>query len=106
MLKKSALSLFGLAVLLICLNPPKASARVIVGLGPVYPYPVRIYRPRPFVYVAPAPYIGYRPYPYVYAPAYVRPGWDYRPGFYANRYWGPRRFEHREFVERRPYWRR
>lgn len=104
MLKKSAISLLGLVVLLICLNPPKASAGVVVGLGPVYPHPVRVYRPRPFVYAAPAPYIAYRPYPYVYAPAYVRPGWDRRPSFHAD--WGPRRFEHREFVERRPYWRR
>jgi len=35
----------------------------------------------------------------------LRPGWGYRPGFYENRHFD-RRFEHREFVERRPYWRR
>jgi hypothetical protein len=108
MLKKSALAIFGLAVMLVCLNPPKANAGVVVAFGPAYPAPVRVYRPQPFVYVAPQPYVVYRsyPYPYAYGPTYVRPGWGYRPGFYDHGRFESRRFEHREFVERRPYWRR
>ena len=40
-LKKTALSLFGFAVMLICVNPPKANAGVVVSIGgPVYPRPV------------------------------------------------------------------
>jgi len=98
--KKTALSLFGLAVLLICLNPPQAHAGVVVSLGPVYPRPVYV---RPYPYVAPVPYVAYAPAPYVYGPTYVRPGFG--PGYYRPGYWGPRRFEHRDYV-RRPYWRR
>jgi len=100
MLKKTALSLFGLAVMLICFNPPQAHAGVVVSIGPTYPRPVYV---RPYRYVAPVPYVAYRPAPF-YAPTYVRPGWGYRPGFYAPRY--VPRYEHRVFVERRPYWRR
>ncbi len=103
MLKKTALSLFGLAVMLICFNPPQAHAGVVISVGPSYPRPVYV---RPYRYVAPVPYVAYRPAPYFYAPTYVRPGWGYRPGFYDNRRFESRRFEHREFVERRPYWRR
>jgi hypothetical protein len=100
-LKKTALSLFGLAVMLICLNPPQAHAGVVVQLGPVFPRPVYV---RPYSYVAPVPYVAYAPAPYVYGPAYVRPGFG--PGYYRPGYWGPRRFEHRDYVVRRPYWRR
>jgi hypothetical protein len=103
MLKKTALSLFGLVVMLICFNPPQARAGVVVTFGPVYPRPVYV---RPYRYVAPVPFVAYRPGPYFFGPSYVRPGWDYRPGFYENRYFAPRRFERREFVVRRPYWRR
>ncbi|MGH9503314.1 MAG: hypothetical protein ACRD20_10745 [Terriglobales bacterium] len=110
MLKKSALWLFGLALMLVCLNPPKANAGVVVAFGPVNPYPVRVYRPRPYVYVAPQPYIAYGPSPYAYPPVYVHPDWRYRPGFYADRDWDrgrdARRFEHREFGARRLYGRR
>ena len=61
-LRKTALSLFGLAVMLICVNPPKANAGVVVSIGgPVYPRPVYV---RPYRYVAPVPYIAYRPDPY------------------------------------------
>src|SRR5450432_457424 len=102
MLKKTALSLFGLVVMLICINPPQAHAGVVVSFGPVYRRP---YYVSPYRYVAPVPYVAYQPAPYYYAPAYVRPGWGYRPGFYANPYFVPR-FEHREFAGRRPYWRR
>ncbi|HEX3353716.1 MAG TPA: hypothetical protein VHS34_12905 [Terriglobales bacterium] len=111
MLKKAALSLFGLAVMLVCINPPQANAGVIVQLGPTYPRPVYV---RPYPYVAPSPYVAYGPNPYVYGPVFARPHWDY-PGYYRPvyrpGYWGPRRFEHREFehrefVGRRPYWRR
>jgi hypothetical protein len=113
MLKKTALSLFGLVVMLICINPPQAHAGVVIALGPTYPRPVYV---RPYPYVAPVPYVAYGPGPYAYGPGpyaygpvYVRPHWDY-PGYYyrpefRSGYWGPRRFEHREFVERRP-WRR
>ena len=104
MLKKTALSLFGLVVMLICINPPQAHAGVVIALGPTYPRPVHV---RPYGYVAPPPYFAYGPNPY--GPVYVRPRWDY-PGYYRRDYvrpefWGPRRFEHREFVERHP-WRR
>jgi hypothetical protein len=105
MLKKSALSLFGLAVMLICINPPQAHAGVVVAIGPVYPRPVYV---RPYSYVAP-PYIAYAPGPYAYGPVFVRPSFGYpgyyRPNYYRSGYWGPRRFEHREYMVRRPYWR-
>ncbi len=103
-LKKTALSLFGLAAMLLCFNPPPAHAGVVVSFGSAYPRPVYV-RPYPYRYVAPAPYVAYRPDPYFYAPTYVRPGWGYRPGFYAAPRYVPR-YEHRVFVERRPYWRR
>jgi hypothetical protein len=47
MLKKTALSLFGLVVMLICINPPQAHAGVVVSFGPVYrrPYYVSILLP-------------------------------------------------------------
>jgi hypothetical protein len=102
MLKKTALSMFGLVVMLICFNPPQAHAGVVVSFGAVYPRPVYV---RPYAYVAPVPYVAYGSAPYFYGPTCVRPGWGYRPGFYENRHFD-RRFEHREFVERRPYWRR
>jgi hypothetical protein len=106
MLKKTALSLFGLVVLLICFNPPQAHAGVVISVGPTYPRPVYVRR---YGYVAPVPYVAYRPATYYgptyYAPTYVRPGWGYRPGFYENRHFVPR-YEHREFVEHRGYWRR
>ena len=63
MLKKTALSLFGLVVMLICFNPPQAHAGVVVSFGPVYPRPVYV---RPYRYVAPVPYVAYRPAPYFY----------------------------------------
>ncbi len=107
MLKKAALSLFGLVVMLICINPPQAHAGIVVAIGSVYPHPVYV---RPYQYVAPAPYFAYGPNPYAYGPVFVRPGFGYpgyyRPDYYRSGYWGPRRFEHREFVVRRPYWRR
>ena len=105
MLKKTALSLFGLVAMLIFVNPPQAHAGVVIAIGPAYPRPVYV---RPYRYVAPVPYVAYRPAPYytpgVYAPVYVRPGWGYRPGFYARPYIAPR-YEHHEFVERH-HWRR
>ena len=76
-LKKAALSLFGLAVVLICINPPQAHAGVVVAIGgPVYPRPVYV---RPY-YVAP-PYVAYAPRPYANGPVFVRPGFGY-PGYY------------------------
>ncbi len=106
MLKKTALLVFGLAAMLVCINPPQASAGVIITLGPTYPRPVRVYAPPPYAYVAPGPYIAYRPYPYAYAPAYVYPGPAFYPRYYRHGYWVPRRYERREFVVRHPYWRR
>jgi len=106
MLKKTALSLFGLVAMLIFVNPPQAHAGVVIAFGPAYPRPVYV---RPFRYVAPVPFVAYRPAPLFYGPTYVRPyvrpGWGYRPGFYARPYIAPRPL-HREFVVRRPYWRR
>ena len=107
MLKKIALSLFGLAVMLVAINPPQADAGVVVQLGPVFPRPVYV---RPYPYVAPAPYVAYAPGPYVYGPAYVRPGWGYpgyyRPGYVRPGYWGPRRIERHEFIDHHFYRRR
>jgi hypothetical protein len=107
MLKKAALSLVGLAAMLVCINPPQAHAGVVVAIGgPGYPRPVYV---RPYTYVAP-PYVAYAPRPYAYGPVFVRPGFGY-PGYYRPNYdqpgyWGPRGFEHRErVVVRRPYWR-
>jgi hypothetical protein len=101
MLKKSALSLFGLVVMLICFNPAQAHAGVVISIGPGYRRPVYV---RPYAYVAPVPYVAYQPAPYYYAPTYVRPGWGYRPGFYGHAYVAPR-YEHRAFVEHRSNWR-
>jgi hypothetical protein len=101
MLKKTALSLFGFVVMLLCINPPQAHAGVVVSIGPVFPRPVYV---RPYAYVAPGPYVAYRA-PYYCPPTYVRPGWGYRAGFYGRPYVAPR-FEHREFAGRREYWRR
>jgi hypothetical protein len=101
MLKKTALSLFGLVVLLICFNPAQAHAGLVVSIGPVYPRPVYL---RPYAYVAPVPYVAYQTAPYYYAPTYVRPGWGYRPGFYGHAYVAPR-YEPRAFVEHRWNWR-
>jgi hypothetical protein len=107
MLKKTALSLFGLVAMMIGFSTTQAHAGVVVEFGPTYGRPVYV---RPYRYVAPVPYVAYRPDPYFYgpsfyAPSYVRPSWRYRRDFYENRYYAPR-FEHREFVERHPYWRR
>ena len=78
MLKKTALSLFGLVAMLIFVNPPQAHAGVVIAIGPAYPRPVYV---RPYRYVAPVPFVAYRPAPLFYGPTYVRPGWGYRPGF-------------------------
>ena len=73
MLKKTALSLFGLVAMLICFNPPQAHAGVVVSFGPVYPRPVYV---RPYRYVAPVPFVAYRPAPYFLCdrPMFVRAG--------------------------------
>ena len=102
MLKKTALPLFGLVAMLIFVNPPQAHAGVVIAVGPAYPRPVYV---RPYRYVAPVPFVAYQPAPLFYGPTYVRPGWGYRPGFHARPYIAPRPV-HREFVVRRPYWRR
>ena len=105
MLKKSALLPFGLVLLVVCLNPPRANAGVLISIGPAYPRPVRVYAPP--VYVVPSPYIGYRAYPYIHAPAYAYPGPIFFPNhYYRHAYWTPRRWEYHEYVLRRPYWRR
>ena len=75
MLKKIAFSLFGLALLLVCISPPQANAGVVVALGSVYPHPVYHYM-RPYPYVAPPPFVAYGPNPYangryMFAPAGV-----------------------------------
>jgi len=103
MLKKSALLLFGLAALLVTIAPTRANAEVVIALGSRYPRPVYV---RPYRYVAPVPYVAYRPYPYAYAPGYVYPGPVFYPRYDRPGYWAERRWEHREFVVRHPYWRR
>ncbi len=79
MLKRTVSVLFGLVFALALISPPKANAALVVGVGvrPVYGYVAA--RPRPYVYVAPAPYVAYG--------AYV-----HRPYFYGRgyRYGGPR----------------
>ncbi len=70
MLKKTALSLFGLVAMLIFVNPPQAHAGVVIAIGPAYPRPVYV---RPYRYVAPVPFVAYRPAPLFYGPTYVRP---------------------------------
>ena len=60
MLKKTALSLFGLVAMLIFVNPPQAHAGVVIAIGPAYPRPVYV---RPYRYVAPVPFVAYRPAP-------------------------------------------
>jgi hypothetical protein len=97
MLKKTVLALFGLVFAMALITPPKANAEVVIGVGvgarPAYGYVVA--RPRPYVYVAPAPYVAYAP-GYVYPPVYREHGWVGRE--YAR----PYRHE-----ERRGYgWRR
>lgn len=95
MLKKNLLVLFGLALALACLNPPKAHAGVVVGVTvgtPVYVRPV----PR-FGYVCPRP-VPY-PGPYVYPRAYVYPGPVVYGGFYHGGYWPRERFERHEYFE-------
>jgi len=82
MLKRTISALFGLVFALALITPPKANAAVVVGVGvarrPVYGFVVA--RPRPYVYVAPAPYVAY-------GAAYL-----HRPYFYGRgyRYGGPR----------------
>jgi hypothetical protein len=99
MLKKTVLALFGLVLAMALITPPKANAEVVIGVGvaarPAYGFVVA--RPRPYVYVAPAPYVAYTPgnvYPYVYpqrvfvgGPRYARP--------YAYRYAAPRGYRWR-----------
>jgi hypothetical protein len=112
MLKKTALLLFALAML-ISVAPQKANAGVVVALGPVYPRPGYVYVPSPYGYAAPQPYVVPQPYvappPYVayqpYAPAYVY-DWGYYPRYYRPGYWYAPRFERRDYIGRRPYFRR
>ena len=65
MLKKTALSLFGLVAMLIFVNPPQAHAGVVIAIGPAYPRPVYV---RPYRYVAPVPFVAYRPAPLLLCP--------------------------------------
>jgi hypothetical protein len=104
MLRKTAFSLFGMVLMLACINPPQAHAGVFVSIGPVYPRPVYHYV-RPYPHVAPPPFVAFAPTPYACGPVFVRPGWGY-PGYYRHDYWVPRRFARREYFVRRPYWRR
>jgi hypothetical protein len=77
MLKRTVSALFGLVFALALLIPAKANAEVVVGVGvagrPVYGY---VARRRPYVYVAPAPYVAYGPVyrPYVYVRGYLYAG--------------------------------
>jgi len=96
MLKKSLLAVFGLAMALAFVTPPKAHAGVAIGVTvgapvyvrPVYPYPYAVVRPVPRpVYVYPRPFYG--PHPVFYKRAYYRP------------YWRHERFERHEYLEHR-----
>jgi len=75
MLKNSVAALFGLVLAMALIAPPKANAEVVVGVGvgvhPAYGYVVA--RPRPYVYVAPGPYVAYGP------------GYVCSPHFYSGR---------------------
>lgn len=100
MLKKSFLAVFGLALALAFVNPPKAHAGVAVGVtigGPVYAGPAYPYG---YAYVAPVPrpvYVYPRPYAYAgpvfYGHVYGRPYWHER--FERHEY-----FEHRGHFDR------
>jgi hypothetical protein len=74
MLKKSLIALFALVFAMALVTPPKANAAVVVGVGVgVRPgFGVVVAQPRPYAYVAPAPYLAYAP-GYVYPPV-VYPG--------------------------------
>jgi hypothetical protein len=102
MLKKSILALFGLVFAMALITPPKANAEVVVGVGvgarPAYGYVVA--RPRPYVYVAPAPYVAY-------APGYVYPPVVYRErGWVGREYARPYAYRHEERRDRDHDWRR
>jgi hypothetical protein len=93
MLKKSLLAVFGLAMALVFVNPPKAHAGVAIGVTvgapvyvrPVYPYAYAVVRP------VPRPVYIYPPYAYA-GPVYY--GRDYyRP------YWRHERWERHEYWE-------
>ena len=96
MLKKTLLAVFGLAMALVFVNPPKAHAGVAIGVTvgapvyvrPVYPYAYVVVRPVPRpVYIYPRPYANAGPV--FYRPVYDRP------------YWRHERCERREYLEHR-----
>jgi hypothetical protein len=102
MLKKSVAVLFGLVFAMALITPPKANAEVVIGLGvgarPAYGYVVA--RPRPYVYVAPAPYVAY-------SPGYVYPPVVYREHAGVGReYARPYAYRHDERRDRDREWRR
>lgn len=80
MLKRTVSALFCLVFALALITPPKANAAVVVGVGvvgrPAYEYGYVVARPRPYVYVAPAPYVAYGP-SYVYRPYVYMRGYRY-----------------------------
>jgi hypothetical protein len=102
MLKKTALSLFGLAVMLICFNPPQAHAGVVVSFGcGVSASGLR--SSVPVCRAACLTSLTGRILTFTRRRTFVRTGDIVRastPPRYVPRY------EHRVFVERRPYWRR
>jgi hypothetical protein len=90
MIKKTVLALFSLVFAMALVAPPKANAAVVVGIGvgprPAYGFVVA--HPRPYVYVAPAPYVAYGP---GYVAPYVYPGRvvvGYRPYGYRHDWHG------------------
>jgi len=102
MLKKTALAVFGLAIILTIITPAPAHAGVVVGvgvgIGPVYARPAYAY---PYAYpyaYGPGAYVGYYAYPrpYVYSPAYVYRARPY--GYYHGPYLHPGRVAYRGYV--------
>lgn len=83
MLKRTVAVLFGLVLAMALVTPPKATAAVVVGVGvaPRSAYGYVVARPRPYGYVAPAPYVawapGYVDPPYVYPRLVVGRGYRY-----------------------------
>jgi hypothetical protein len=79
MLKKLGIPTLALVAMLTLISPPKANARVRIGVTVGSPYY--------YTYQAPYPYVYSYPYYYSYPrPVYVYPRW-HRNRYYRYGYW-------------------
>ena len=88
MLKKIALPVVALVVMLILASAPaKAAVRFGITIGPpVYTYPAYPYDPHAYAAPYVDPYVyPYNSYYYAPAPAYVYPYFSYRSGWNSHR---------------------